>query len=126
MPALDIPPHIAGHLAIAIHDYRRRLRSSACDLPAELEVLEEKLLVHARGRPGPTKVDEIDRILHALEQPKPLLVTKETAAKMLDISPRTIERFIEKGSMPAVKVNASTRIRPRDLEALVDHLPAVH
>jgi excisionase family DNA binding protein len=48
----------------------------------------------------------------------PLLTTKD-AAQILNVSPRTIRRLIASGSIGAVRIGRSVRIKRRDLEALM-------
>lgn len=48
----------------------------------------------------------------------PLLTTKD-AAQILNVSQRTIRRLIASGSIPAVRIGRSVRIRRRDLVALI-------
>ena len=52
----------------------------------------------------------------------PLLVRLERAAEALDCSPTTIKRLIRAGTLPAVKVQGSTRVRVCDLRKFVEHL----
>lgn len=46
----------------------------------------------------------------SLPSPAPILVTFQTAAEQLSVSTRTIRRMVDSGSLPVVKIGASTRI----------------
>jgi excisionase family DNA binding protein len=50
--------------------------------------------------------------------PEPLL-TKEDAAEVLGLSPRTVDTLIHSGELPSLKVRRRRRIRPADLEAYI-------
>lgn len=45
------------------------------------------------------------------------MLAKEDVAKILNVSPTTIYRLVEKGELKAHKVGSSTQIKPSDVEA---------
>jgi excisionase family DNA binding protein len=51
--------------------------------------------------------------------PRPLL-SKEDAADVLGLSPRTVDTLIHSGELPSLKVRRRRRIRPADLEAYIE------
>lgn len=48
------------------------------------------------------------------------LITRETAAKTLGVGLRTIDRFIQSGDIPFVKLGRSVRINPSELSRFCD------
>lgn len=46
----------------------------------------------------------------------PHLITREDAAKTLGVGLRTIDRFLQKGEIPFVKMGRSVRIRRAELD----------
>jgi excisionase family DNA binding protein len=44
------------------------------------------------------------------QEPSPLLRTVADAALMLSVSPRTVWRLVDEGSLPAARVRGATRI----------------
>jgi excisionase family DNA binding protein len=55
----------------------------------------------------------------------PVLVRKETAARLLDTTPRMVEHFIRNGTLPAVKLGRQWRLRRIDIEALAQRAEVV-
>lgn len=56
--------------------------------------------------------------------PEPLLVDKAEAARLLGVSPRTIEAWVARQSIPFVKLGegkrSALRFRPSDLRAWIE------
>jgi excisionase family DNA binding protein len=52
----------------------------------------------------------------------PALLSVATAARLLDVSPRTLRRRIDEGALPAVREHDRTMIRADELRAYVDQL----
>lgn len=116
MLVLDVDPWTAGHLAAAIRAHRHRLRRDYLDCPAELEAIEVAATRRARTSQAATAV--VEAAEHADGEPM-LLLTKETAAGALSVSPRTIQRLIAAGELPTVAVGRSRRIHRDALDAFV-------
>jgi excisionase family DNA binding protein len=53
-----------------------------------------------------------------MAEPEPIYVRLDTAAKLLDTSPRMVEFWIKNGTLPAVKLGRQWRLRRADLENL--------
>lgn len=51
-------------------------------------------------------------------------LTIQSAAEYLGVSPRTVSRRVSDGTIPAARLGATVRIRPRDLDALFSATPA--
>lgn len=51
---------------------------------------------------------------------KPEYLTKAQAGEIVQLHPKTIERAIQAGELPAYKLRGKVRIRRRDLEAWVE------
>jgi excisionase family DNA binding protein len=55
--------------------------------------------------------------------PRPPSIPKyhalKTVADHLDLSPRSVQRLIEKGFLPAIKIGGAVRVSDDDLAALV-------
>lgn len=49
---------------------------------------------------------------------RPLLTINETA-DVLNVSPRTVRREIDRGALPIVRIGRSIRIQPADIDALI-------
>jgi len=57
-----------------------------------------------------------------IDTPEPLLTIKDVAA-FFRVSEKTVRRWIDAHDLPAAKLGAQWRIRPRDLDLFVrDHL----
>jgi len=54
---------------------------------------------------------------------RPILVSTDRAARLLDISTATVDRLIAAGTLPVVRVGSRTLIRRADLEAWAEGLP---
>ena len=50
----------------------------------------------------------------------PKLMTYQDAAKVLQVSDRTVWSLVDRGELPAVRFGRSVRIDRRDLEAFID------
>lgn len=55
---------------------------------------------------------------------RPILVSTQRAARLLDLSESTVSRMVADGHLPAVNVGARVLIRRTDLEAWAEGLPA--
>ena len=55
----------------------------------------------------------------------PALLSVSTAAQLLDVSPRTIRRRIDDGTLPAVRDHDRTMIRADELRDYIDRLERV-
>ena len=49
-----------------------------------------------------------------------VLLDVQTVAKMLNVAPRTINRMIERGELPAFKVAGMYRIDKKDIQSYLD------
>ncbi len=57
--------------------------------------------------------------------PSQRAVDRKTAAKILDVSDKTIERMIDRGQIPGFRVGVQWRIMIRDLENYIQEQQAV-
>lgn len=108
------------HLARALSLYERRLQADGMRLPPALAELLD--VFGDTGRHAATdlagEVGSGDGELVSL-----VLFEVDEVAARLRVSARTVERLIEAGSLPAVKVSPrETRVRPADLEAYIAQL----
>ena len=55
---------------------------------------------------------------------RPILVSVQRAARLIDLSESTVERMVADGHLAAVRVGARLLIRRTDLEAWAEGLPA--
>jgi excisionase family DNA binding protein len=55
----------------------------------------------------------------------PALLSVRTAAQLLDVSPRTIRRRIDDGSLPAVREHDRTMLRADELRDYIDQLERI-
>ena len=55
----------------------------------------------------------------------PALLSVRTVAQLLDVSPRTVRRRIDEGSLPAVRDHDRTMIRADDLRDYIDRLDRI-
>ena len=54
---------------------------------------------------------------------RPILVSVQRAARLIDLSESTVERMVADGHLPVVRVGARVLIRRADLEAWAEGLP---
>jgi excisionase family DNA binding protein len=118
--------HCALALARYVPDGGRAARRDGYRLPGELLAIAELLADLAerdspRQPATPSPLVVADR--HAEQMPNlDVLLTKREAAGVLRCSTRQVERLIASGSLHAVKVGGSTRIRTEDLTTFVADL----
>lgn len=123
MILLDLDELLAGHLALAVHAHRVRLRADRFPCPPALEQLEVALL--ARSRRVTTGQDYAPfPLVHGPVQPlpMPMLLTITQAAREAAVSVSTVKREIAAGHLSVVRVGRSVRIHCDDLTAYLDNL----
>ncbi len=112
-----------GHVALALSRYAKEARREGLAGLDEVEMLAALLIDCVRARQGATPLGEPADVPDGGYMETPML-TKREAAHALRCSTRTVERLIAAGSLAAVKVEGSTRIRRADLDAYVEGLSA--
>jgi excisionase family DNA binding protein len=122
---VDLPPEIAGYLAIALHDLRNRVRLNGSQVPAELDQLQQILTLRAsRGQVG-SSLDETVEALHDLvhgQRTPTLLTDLDGAAKALGVHRSTVKRLVASHELRAVHIGKLLRFRIADLDDFVDRL----
>jgi excisionase family DNA binding protein len=123
---------LAGHIALALYQYLRRLHREGLRTPAGVEELTGLLVDLSRARQVasgdaaerrlPPNAARRHTMTHHAPVPDRLLVTKTEAAERLSVSVRTVERLVATGSLPQVHVGRLPRFRVSDLEAYVRSL----
>jgi excisionase family DNA binding protein len=114
---LDPDRELASHLAVALRRYREELRRARFAAPSGLEELEEMVLKRARaGQEGTTFAPSSNGVDDRSEPP--LLLTKTEAARLLNVSPKTVTRRISAGDLRVVRIGNSPRIPRADVERL--------
>lgn len=100
-------PYVAGHLYVAVTRYRAEaLRRDGVAPPRQLAEVAE--ILHAVNRGAATL-----RRQETTELPR--LVTYDQAADMTNLSIRTLQRRVEDGTLPVVRIGRAVRFRPTDL-----------
>ena len=124
MIVLDLSAVDELHLARALALYQRRIRADGIRLPGGLSALLDAL--SDRERHTTTDREDAAEPAHSdAMSPLVLFEIGEIAAR-LRVSTRTVERLIEAGTLPAVKVSPrETRVRPSDLERYIETLEPV-
>lgn len=54
------------------------------------------------------------------DEERPLTVSVDKAARLIDVSRRTMERWVSEGTIPSVLIGGRRLIRFRDLESAVE------
>lgn len=112
-----------AHLALALSRYvpeaQRAARHSGYTVPPELLGLAEFFADCATARQGATETVGVAGTGNAGAMKEHPVMTKREAAAALGVSSRTVDRLIARGTLTAVKVEGSTRIRRADLEAYI-------
>lgn len=118
-----VDEEVAGHLALALARHLRRCRDDGLEVPDAVRQLADATLAVARGRQEATNVDVLAELTDGGPAMGSYLLDYETAARLLGVSRRTVERLVASGDLVAVTVgDGSPRIRRSDLEAYVDGL----
>lgn len=109
-----------AHLALAMSRYEVEARRDGVAVPAELAVLRGFFMDCAQRRPeategagGPSLADGGGMTEHAL------LLSRRQVAGLLACSTRSVDRLIAAGTLQAVKVEGSTRVRRGDLDTYI-------
>lgn len=128
MIVLELDEVTAGHLALAVREYREALsRNGLRPTPALIEFYEVALSV-ARGSQRSTAVHSgsaVAELIEAVESAAmrpPQLLRFAAAAAQLSSSVSSVKRLVEAGELQAVKLGDERRIRQADLDAYVARL----
>jgi excisionase family DNA binding protein len=113
---VDVPPELAGYLAVAVRRLGEELRRNGDRLPplvAEFGVAMTQRATACHGVPDVTGLrPEVEG-----GRDGALLLTRDGAAWLLGVSVRTVSRLVAAGELRPVKVLGATRFRRPDLEA---------
>lgn len=111
---------LLAHLALALSRYEREAGRDGVAVPPELGVLRVFLTDCAQRRPEATEgaggallTDGGGMTEHVL------LLSRRQVAGALGCSSRTVDRLIAAGTLAAVKVEGSTKVRRGDLDAYI-------
>ena len=69
---------------------------------------------HASHRP-----DEVPAVRPLEAGATSALLTTEEAASLLHVHPRTVQRLVERGQLPAVHIGSAVRFDPQDVASLI-------
>jgi excisionase family DNA binding protein len=121
---MQLSPRFAGHLAVAVHDYRKRCVVTGTPAPlAQLDQLFHTLRWVNQGQPG-SSIDSAPALSDAAPVAPRLLTIEQTAA-VLAVSTSTVKRLIARGELPAVTVGVgNSRVRVSDIDRYVAGLAA--
>jgi hypothetical protein len=109
MMVLDVDPKLAGALAVAVAEFRRRYSQSGVTMPEGLAELQELFTKVATDGQGRTSFDLAEWVSDAARM-KPLAVTFETAGALLGYSERTIRRKVANGELATIGSGPATRV----------------
>ncbi|MDP9402120.1 MAG: helix-turn-helix domain-containing protein [Actinomycetota bacterium] len=118
MLVLDLDRQSAGHLAVALRLYERRLRADGHRvLPGALgQLLDAALAGAGQARP------EADEGSPSGEDGQVMLLDYDEVAGRLGVSERTVRRLVAAGQLSVVRVGNAPRVHPEDLQSYVDGL----
>ncbi|WP_448611840.1 helix-turn-helix domain-containing protein [Geodermatophilus sp. URMC 60] len=116
---MQVSPRLAGHLAIAVHDYRKRCAVTGTPAPlTQLDQLFQTLRWVNQGQPG-SPIDPAPNVADAAPVAPRMLTVEQTAA-VLAVSISTVKRLIARGELPAVTVGVgNSRVRTADVDRYV-------
>jgi excisionase family DNA binding protein len=57
---------------------------------------------------------------HTVAQPPSMYLTKQDMAKLLQVTPRTIDNLMARGILPFVRLGRTVRFRLKDVEAHIE------
>lgn len=117
-----LEPETAGHVAIALVRHLRWAREGGTPVPATVREIAEAATSAARSRQEPTTVAALEALVEGARMSEPLLLPYDSAAGILGLSHRTVERMVAAGELPSVAVGGRRLIRRVDLVAYVDGL----
>jgi Helix-turn-helix domain len=112
----------AAHLATAIAAHVAQARRDGLDVPAEVIALGRVFEAAATTRHDPTPLDGCSCGREAEPVIEPELLTVPQVARVLGMSPRSVERRIASGALPSVDC-AGVRVRRSDLARYIEELP---
>jgi excisionase family DNA binding protein len=118
---LDLTPEVAGHLAVALANYRKWAATSGMQVPAVLRELQSASASRAMAGQTGTPLGDLWQVQQSRTM-TPRLVTQAEAGVMLSCSDRTIRRLVASGQLTAIRFNGSTRLRVTDIDAFIDQL----
>lgn len=119
MFVLDVSPHVAAHLAVAVKLHRERMRRDFHSVPAELAELERRWTELAKaGQEGTTDADAA--VLEHDATDARLLVSFEEAARVMSVSEKTIQRLTRAGELDVVEVGSRRLVRRASIEAFIE------
>ena len=120
----DRSRQVFAHLAIALSAHVKSAGRSGLVVRVEVLTLRDlaQNLATARQDATPLAVPSEPGEADVMAPRDALLLTKRDAAAALRVSTRTVERLIAAGTLRAVTVGSSPRIRRADLEAYVESL----
>jgi len=111
-----------AHGAVALSRYVKALALDGKRPPEDLVAIAEFLADCARTRQDATDVGHAGTTAQGGFMTQYPVLTKPEAADALRCSVRAVERLIKAGSLKAVKVEGSTRIRRVDLDFYITGL----
>jgi len=117
---------ILAHVGSAMTEHVKAVSRNGGTVPPEIAALLDVLLA-LMDSATPSQRETPLRAPAASPHARPmesLLLSRHEAARVLKRSLRSLDRAISAGQLPAVRVEGSTRIRRRDLEAYVERLPS--
>jgi excisionase family DNA binding protein len=122
---IDPSPALAGFLAIALHDMRKRALIDELPIPRGTSDLERMFTQRATpGHDGPP-VDGPGCGLHSRvygNRTPQLLEDLAGAAAALKLSERTVKRLVASGELRSIHVGKALRFVVSDLQDFVDRL----
>jgi len=98
------------YAARVLGDFTRRCREAGVYVPLDVAALAALL---ANGRQSAPQLDTEDGGMDRL------LVSYEQAARVLNVSPRSLSRLVAAGAIPRVRVGGTQKIAVDDLRAYV-------
>jgi len=110
---------LLGHVAVALSRYVKELRREGVAAPPEVLALAEFFADCVSRRQDASPLGAGGDQANSGDMKEYPMLTKREAAAALRCSVSTVERLIRAGSLNAVKVEGSTRIRRVDLDFYV-------
>lgn len=116
---LAISPDTAVHLVAALQGHRAVCRSAGLAPPPDLRALEE---FFASQRQVPPRLDAAESA-GDVDPVSVRLVDYATAAKLLGVGRRTVDRLVASGALVPVRILGSARLRVADIDSLIESAP---
>ena len=107
---------LLGHVAVALSRYVKELRREGVTAPSEVLALAEFVADCVTPRQDASRLGAGGDQPDSEDMKVYPMLTKREAAAALRCSVSTVERLIRAGSLTAVKVEGSTRIRRVDFD----------